>query len=59
VDGIFNTSAELELARRLAETGRDPGEADRLACAFSYCQAHPTAIQIFLASESFRKSWNP
>jgi hypothetical protein len=31
VDGIFNTSAELELARRLVETRRDPGEADRLA----------------------------
>ena len=31
MDGIFNTSAELELARRLVETGRDPGEADRLA----------------------------
>jgi len=28
---IFNTSAELELARRLVETGRDPGEADLLA----------------------------
>jgi hypothetical protein len=27
----FNTAAELELARRLAATGRDPGEADRLA----------------------------
>jgi hypothetical protein len=31
MDGIFNTSAELELARRLVETGRDPGEADLLA----------------------------
>ena len=31
MDGIFDTSAELELARRLVETGRDPGEADRLA----------------------------
>ena len=31
MDGIFNTSAELDLARKLAETGRDPGEADRLA----------------------------
>jgi len=31
VEGIFNTSAELELARRFVETGRDPGEADRLA----------------------------
>ena len=31
MDGIFNTSAELELARRLVETRRDPGEADRLA----------------------------
>lgn len=27
----FNTAAELELGRRLASTGRDPGEADRLA----------------------------
>jgi len=27
----FNTAAELELARRLTTTGRDPGEADRLA----------------------------
>ena len=27
----FNTAAELELARRLTATGRDPGEADRLA----------------------------
>lgn len=27
----FNTAAELELARRLTSTGRDPGEADRLA----------------------------
>ncbi len=27
----FNTAAELELARRLAASGRDPGEADRLA----------------------------
>ena len=31
MEGIFNTSAELELARRLVETGRDPAEADRLA----------------------------
>ena len=31
MEGIFNTSAELELARRLVETGRDPGEADLLA----------------------------
>ncbi|MDH3814652.1 MAG: hypothetical protein OEV48_09200, partial [Acidobacteriota bacterium] len=31
MDGIFNTSAELELARRLIETGRDSAEADRLA----------------------------
>ena len=31
MDGIFNTSAELELARRLVEAGRDPAEADRLA----------------------------
>jgi hypothetical protein len=31
MDEIFNTSAELELARRLGETGRDAGEADRLA----------------------------
>jgi hypothetical protein len=31
VDGIFNTSAELELVRRLVESGREPGEADRLA----------------------------
>jgi hypothetical protein len=31
MDGIFNTSAELELARRLGETGREAGEADRLA----------------------------
>ena len=28
---MFNTSAELELARRLVETGRESGEADRLA----------------------------
>lgn len=27
----FNTAAELDLARRIAATGRDPGEADRLA----------------------------
>jgi len=31
MDGLFNTSAELELRRRLESTGRDPGEADRLA----------------------------
>ncbi len=31
MDGGFNTSAELELRRRLGTTGRDPGEADRLA----------------------------
>jgi len=31
MEDIFNTSAELELARRLVETGRDPGEADLLA----------------------------
>jgi hypothetical protein len=31
VDGIFNTSAELELVRRLVESGREPGEAERLA----------------------------
>jgi hypothetical protein len=31
MEGIFNTSAELELARRLVETGRDPAESDRLA----------------------------
>jgi hypothetical protein len=31
VGDIFSTSAELELVRRLAATGRDPGEADRLA----------------------------
>jgi hypothetical protein len=31
VNGLFDTSAELELARRLSATGRDPGEADRLA----------------------------
>jgi hypothetical protein len=31
MDGIFNTSAELELARRFVATGRDPAEADRLA----------------------------
>lgn len=31
MEGFFNTSAELELARRLVETGRDPGEADLLA----------------------------
>jgi hypothetical protein len=31
VNGLFDTSAELELARRLSSTGRDPAEADRLA----------------------------
>ena len=31
MNGLFDTSAELELARRLSSTGRDPGEADRLA----------------------------
>ena len=31
MDGTFNTSAELELARRLGSEGRDPVEADRLA----------------------------
>ena len=31
MDGTFNTSAELDLARRLGSAGRDPGEADRLA----------------------------
>lgn len=31
MNGLFDTSAELELARRLATTGRDPREADRLA----------------------------
>lgn len=31
VGDIFSTSAELELARRLVASGRDPGEADRLA----------------------------
>ena len=31
MDGTFNTSAELELARRLGSEGRDPGEADRFA----------------------------
>jgi len=31
MEGIFNTSAELELARRLVDTGRDPVGADLLA----------------------------
>jgi hypothetical protein len=31
MSGDFNTAAELELAGRLTSTGRDPGEADRLA----------------------------
>lgn len=31
MEGTFNTSAELDLARRLGSEGRGPGEADRLA----------------------------
>jgi hypothetical protein len=55
--GAFDTAAELELARRLASIGRDPGESDRLArliLLFLILPSPPGAADCFPRFEELR-----